>query len=747
MARTRRRSVPPARTAVAAAIAWAVAAFAPTAARAEDPPPPPPPPPVAPEETPVPVLPPVIVEAPRIHAGPGGPTGPESAETPLRHEGPAFDAPAAVSVLTKEDVRERRNARSVPDAMLRLPGVMVQKTSAGQSSPFLRGFTGYHDLFLIDGIRLNNSTFRSGPNQYWSTVDSYLVESLEVARGPHSVLYGSDAVGGTVNVLPRRRTSFPCGLHTQGAVHLRAAYGENAVFERLETEGNRDRLGWSAGATVRKYGDVESGDERLPYTSFDERDADLRFDLRLTPRSELTLAYQHARQDDVPRTHTTVFAVPFHGTTVGTELRRELDQQRDLLYARYAWWEGGGFAEAGKVTASWHRQDESQDRLRTGGKRDLQGFTVDTFGASVQFESPTRIGRLTYGADWYHDEVDSFRRNYVNGVLTSTEIQGPLGDDGTYDLVGAFVQDEIRLGCLDVIPGVRWAYARARAESVDNPLVAGSDPSTPGNVISVDEEFTSLVASLKAVWHVDPRWNVYGGASQAFRAPTLADLTTFDATSVAETPATGLDPDEYVSFELGVKTAQRRVSAQAAVWYTVLDDTIVRSPTGALIDGVPEVRKDNAGDGWVWGVEAEVAYRLTPCWMAFSNVSWMDGEVDQFTASGERVRDEFDRLMPLTGLLGLRYEPSGGRFWAQAELAMAEKADRLSLQNETDTQRIPPGGTPGYAVLNLRAGFAIADGVDLLLAVENVFDEDYRIHGSGVNEPGRSLLFGFSAEF
>ena len=54
---------------------------------------------------------------------------------------------------------------------------------------------------LVEGIRLNNSVFRDGPNQYWNTVDPYSMGRVEVARGPASVLYGSDAVGGVVNVM------------------------------------------------------------------------------------------------------------------------------------------------------------------------------------------------------------------------------------------------------------------------------------------------------------------------------------------------------------------------------------------------------------------------------------------------------------------------------------------------------------------------------------------------------------------
>jgi len=70
----------------------------------------------------------------------------------------------------------------------------------------------------------------------------------------------------------------------------------------------------------------------------------------------------------------------------------------------------------------------------------------------------------------------------------------------------------------------------------------------------------------------------------------------------------------------------------------------------------------------------------------------------------------------------------------------AEKADKLSADDERDTQRIPNGGTPGYAVLTLRGGVTVLEDLALTLALENVADEDYRIHGSGVNEPGRNLV-------
>ncbi len=200
-----------------------------------------------------------------------------------------------------------------------------------------------------------------------------------------------------------------------------------------------------------------------------------------------------------------------------------------------------------------------------------------------------------------------------------------------------------------------------------------------------------------------------------------------------------------MSFEVGVKTELPRLSASAAFWYTVLDHTIVRSPTGNVIGGVPEVRKDNVGDGWIYGVELEATWRFARSWSAFGVFSWMDGEEDQFTPTQERVRGPISRLQPATGVLGLRLEPPASRYWAQAEVVAAAKQDDLSEKDKTDTQRIPPGGTPGYAIANLRAGMALGRGAAVSVSLENLLDRDYRVHGSGVNEPGFNVVVAFEA--
>ncbi len=684
-------------------------------------------------------------EAKPSDSGTGAVSIEEIVVTATRRESSLLDSPVSLTRIDFEELQRERLRRTLADGLLDLPSVMVQKTGHGQASPFVRGFTGHQAVMLVDGIRLNNSTFRSGPNQYWSTIDLYTVEAVEVVRGPGSVLYGSDAVGGAVNALARRRRSFEPGARGGVRTVLRAATAERSFSERIEAQGNVDGLGFLAGTTFRGFGDLRAGrgSGRLPETGYRERDGDLRLDFRANPATTWTLGLQHVRQFNVPRTEQTVHAVPFHGTAVGTELKRDLDQDRDLVYARVVSGDPGpSWADRVEATLSWHRQAEEQDRDRTGGRTDLQAFDVQTLGLQAQAVKRTSLGTFTGGVEWWRDAVSSSRKDFVNGDLTLEEIQGPVADRAGYDLAGVYVQDEIPLGGGVLVPGARFTYAAARADRVDDPTVAGAAPATPGNIIDLRDSWTNVVGSLRTVQPLGKDWNLFGGVSQAFRAPNLSDLTRLDDTSGVETPTLGLDPEEFVTTEVGTRVRREGWTLQTSAWRTWIDGLIVPSPTGALIGSTPEVRKDNVGDGWVHGIDLEGSVELDlAAGLSLTGAgTWMRGEVDQLTPGGREARKPLSRVMPLTVALTLACRPpeSGWNAWVSGRAA--DRQDRLSLKDATDSRRIPPGGTPGYGVVSLGAGYALGGHARLAVALENAFNRDHRIHGSGVNEPGRNLV-------
>ena len=680
-------------------------------------------------------------------AAAGEPVVDEVLVTGTRTERDAARVPNSVHRLSGAELAAM--PRTLPEALQAVPGVMVQKTSHGQGSPYLRGFTGFRTLFLIDGIRLNNSAFRDGPNQYWNTVDPLSLDSVEVVQGAASALYGSDAIGGTVHALTRGpRRIDDAGLWT-GRALLRVATAERSRIARIEAGARTGRgVAGHVGLSLKRFGELRAGRDvgRLPDTDYDEVDADLKLRWWPSDPAEITLAHQTVRHDDVWRTHRTRSGVPWEGTSVGDEKRRVLDQERRLTYLRLdlrdlEW----TFAERLSAALSYHVQEENRLRVRADDRSDRQGFEVRTMGAFAQLTVQSRIGALTYGLELYHDDVDSFRADFAaDGSLRSRGIQGPVADNATYDTFGLFLQSEAALSSLELIAGLRYEYASADADDVLDPV--------GGTRISVSERWDALVGSLRVLLPIDrdDRLQLFGGVSQGFRTPNLSDLTRLDSarSNEIETPARSLDAERFYSLELGLRARTPELLVQLAYFHTEIDDLIVRTPTGRLLDGEREVTKRNSGSGRVQGVEISARYKLGGGLAAFGSFAWLDGEVETFPTSEPReVRETIDREMPPAGRLGLRWEDASERWWLEAIALFARHQDDLSTRDRSDTSRIPPRGTPGYELVDLRAGWKLPSGVQVTAALENLTNSDYRIHGSGQNGPGRNLVLGVEWSF
>ena len=238
-----------------------------------------------------------------------------------------INRPESISTINNLDTR-LGTAMSTPDALDVIPGVWMQQTNLGGGSPFLRGLTGYHTLILIDGIRLNNSTFRSGPNQYLNTIDPLLINHVEVMKGQGSVPYGSDALGGTVQLFSKSPDFSVTGNELKGSLYGKYMSHRMEMASRFEIEANSNKTAFMAGATIRKLGDIVAGGDlgTLSPTGYPEQALDGTIKHRLNNKQLLTGSVQFHRQEDVPL---------YHKIENGDYSKYHFDpQQRILSYLR-----------------------------------------------------------------------------------------------------------------------------------------------------------------------------------------------------------------------------------------------------------------------------------------------------------------------------------------------------------------------------------------------------------------------------
>jgi outer membrane receptor protein involved in Fe transport len=626
--------------------------------------------------------------------------------------------PRTVAVLTAADLR-RMMPRTTPEALMDLPGVLVQKTNHGGGSPYIRGLVGNHVIVLVDGVRLNNATFRYGPNQYLATIDPAHIERIEVLRGSGSVLFGSDAVGGVINIVTKRP------VLSDGDISVSGEASGKLVSSGMERAGRADlsvsgsRAGIIGGVSVGSYGDLHAGGDlgvERP-SGYSEVNADVKGMIRLSARSLVTVALQQVYQDDVPR-YDQVAQRGFERYSFDPQIRR-------LGYARWELFGANRWARSVTSTVSFHQSVERRDHQRRGSlTRTIEQDAVGVFGSSIQLQStPYRFWSIVSGLDYTHDRVGSWRRD-TNVVTSSTTARRGLYPDGaTADSAAVFTHSSLRLGATTLDAGVRFGQ-----HAVD---------ASDGSFGTVRIQPRALVGSIAAIHDMGAGISVLGSVSQAFRAPNVDDVSTLGAFDFGvEVPSPALDPERSVAFEGGIRLNRPRTSASLVWFRTHLSDLIDRvrgTFNGSdLYEGQRVYQRANVGNAMIHGAETELRWSATSWADLFGHVAYTYG---QQTTTDQPMR----RIPPLNGLVGVRVGREAGQ-WMEGTVRFAGKQERLA-PGDRDDHRIPPGGTPGWAVVDVDAGMPLS-GVQLVGGVQNLFNEAYRVHGSGIDGYGRSAWLG-----
>jgi hemoglobin/transferrin/lactoferrin receptor protein len=658
------------------------------------------------------------------------------------------DVPYTTSYLDADYIQDN-DRRTLPDILQYTPGVLVQKTAYGHGSPFIRGVTGRQNLLLMDGVRINNSTYRGGPVQYWNTIDSLSLDHIELVKSQGSVLYGSDAVGGTLNAFGtfsdfRARQADQVFFGGSGSYEYRTS-GEGSSIGRIEAEtGVGGKFGIKLGISAKDYGDIESDAiGRMDGTGYPEQDLDFRADWAVTADSTLTFASYYVNQDDISRWHRTLnnpgWIDGSHVAAAGKWTANTYDQEHSLTYLRYAGENpiANAFIRKWNATLSYQtsaegeRQNRFPDKPATdSGVLRKSSVDVDTIGVDLTLESPLGPGNLVYGFDYYHDKVDT--AGYQSDLLSGPRTESlPMADDSDYDLFGVFSQYIWKpVERFEVTAGARYTYAEATLGR----YAGGSDDS---------KHWDDLVGSLRAIYNLNTCWSIYGGASQAFRAPNLDDLT---GNLAAKSGGTVLgnpevDPENFITYELGARHQTNTTSINLAGFYTDADDLIVSAYTDPTLANSITT---NAAKGYIYGFELEGAWKFQPQWTLSGFAAWSDGRTESPTFLGGPSQDKSNtRNLPLSGSVALRFDDASGKWWVEGRVLAATLEDRFSATDQAaDNQRLPIDGTPGYLVASIHAGWNVSENLALTCGIENLTDEDYRNHGSGQNEAGINGIFG-----
>lgn len=638
-------------------------------------------------------------------------TATRKAETPLK-------LPYSAYIKTQKQLREEL-PRSIPEALFGVPGVFVQKTNHGGGSPFVRGLTGNQTLTLIDGIRLNNSTFRYGPNQYLNTIDLFTVDRIEVVKGSGSVQYGSDALGGVIQVFTKD-PQFRDNPQVHGSVLGKYMTGDMEKTLRGALEFGSQKFAVMAGYSYKKFGDLWGGDTTGKQTpsGYDENAFDVKLKWNFANNWLLKAAHQTVMQKEVD---------VYHKVTLENYSISKMDpQNRHLSYINLEkqfynpYFKKLLFTASNQNTSETRLNQQNSSAALTKEKDDVNtaGVTADLLTRFTQHWSANS------GVEFYFDKVNSTKSqtNTTNGSITNA--RGLYPDNSKYTNRSMYTLHHFNFNKLFIEGGLRY-----------NTFSITINDTTLGKVTTHP---SALVANAGFLYQINYQNSVYFNYSNGFRAPNIDDMGTLGIVDFRyEQPAYLLKPERSNNFEIGYKLKASGVYSNIELYYNRLKNIITRQKIeGVVINGYPVYEKVNNEKGFIYGTDIEVGFNVIKNLDVTAMTSYAYGQNITKDEPMRRIPPNFKRVL-------VNYHKEN--WYAKAEWLNAKKQDRLA-KGDTEDNRIPAGGTPGWNVFNLYGGYYLGK-ILLNAGVQNLLNEDYRYHGSGINGVGRSAWAGVRVGF
>lgn len=653
----------------------------------------------------------------------------ETVITATGYQAATQDVPQAIEVL-----KAQPNETAAPAGSLfrGKPGLAVHSDGAWGQNPVLRGLKKESVVMMVDGIRINSAQPQGSLTSF---ADLGLLDRVEVVKGPSSVLYGTGAMGGVVNLITPE-AAFSEQQQRGGRFGLSASSVDDGFNGALLLRDSSSEHALVLGAAGRKVDDYESPSGSEPRTGYSSDSLLLKYKQKVNDEVNLKLNLQRHTDRDVWYPGSARTGTP---ARLGTVTMHSPEQRRELYQVGVE----NGLGE-GTLSTDVYRQEvyrEIRAYSENLGRNQVRNdVSFITHGLRSSYLVPVGNHLLTVGGEGWRMTGDPERHIHNNPPLFNNDQRNDPFKDGEVSSYGLFLQDEFDLGRTAIVAGARLDHVSGDAKQKGS----GAAARTSG----LSSSDNNLSWSLGATHPLTDTLNLYANIGQAYRAPDLRerfeDAARGDGYYHIGNPQ--LDAERSTSIEIGLKGHGDGFDYRLAAFHTRIDDYIAGRVTGTNApNGLPIKRTENLDEVVIYGIEGS-ASKAVGAFVVDGGFTWLRGENKQ--------DDEPLYQMPAHELtLGIGQPAERGLYW-HAQLRAVAEQDRVATRFSNGTE----DETSGFVTADASIGWGfgkvgVLQTTNLDAKLSNLFDKAYHEHladGVGGNEleaPGRGITLALSGSF
>ena len=606
-----------------------------------------------------------------------------------------------------------RNSNTIGDALDFLPGIAMRSNGIATGRPVIRGFSNNKVLVLEDGLRMGDLS--SASDDHSISNDGSEPEKIEIIEGPSSLLYGSNAIGGVVNVIT---DAIP--TYTQNGLSGEFLnQGSSVNNEYLSNLHLNYGLGLAAfhGKFFKRKGldyKIPGGDKTF---NSDLDSYGFLFGLSLHPEWGMTgLSYtDYNNKYGLP-------TLPDEDEIVYIDMQKKQYRfQTDIYHIN-------SFLKSMSLKAGY-LDYEHKEISRIDGAVGTE-FGLKTASADLSFMHESVLGST--------DGIIGFYSLYQDYNVVGEEALTP---NAKYYSYAAYFLEKYKIASLNLSLGARFELNK-----INFPEAVLTDSLFTGG----ENNFNSFSASFGLTYPVSENESFYFNIANAFRSPTIEELSSYaihEALASFDIGNRSLQRENTIGFDIGFRSQSTKHTLDIDFYYNTVSNLIYRNPLNLFFSEDEETGFNTNGDGFRV-FQYEQADAVLYGYVAKFNYEIIHGLQttiisDYVKAKNTTTDENLPQMPPLRFSVELRY--STPTYWIGGTWKLVNKQSDIAANEEP---------TAGYGLAGIYAGTKLMTGQFshiINLKIQNLFDQTYKDHLSAIKDftymPGRNIVLNYKFVF